>query len=53
MKPNADEVYAVNATIKGLDKLDKDFLQHPTLKTACRAAREAFQKALTEAQASK
>jgi len=52
MKPSADEVYAVNATVKALDKLDSQYLKHPGLKLACRAARAAFVKALAEAQAS-
>jgi len=53
MKPTDDEVYAVNATIKALDKLDKEYLQHPQLKVACRAARAAFLKALSEAEGAK
>lgn len=51
MKPSADEVYAVNATIKALDKLDTVYLQHPALKVACRAARASFVRGLAEAQA--
>ena len=46
----ADERYAVNATIKGLDKLEAAFLKHPKLKAACRAARACFVKALAEAE---
>lgn len=44
-----EEVYAVQATIKALDKLDITYLHHPVLKVACRAARAAFVKALAEA----
>jgi hypothetical protein len=53
MKPSTDEVYAVNATVKALDKLEAKYLKHPALKAACRAARATFLKALREAEGAK
>lgn len=60
MRPQADnraikipateeEIYAVNATVRALDKLDIQYLHHPALKAACRAARAALAEALAEA----
>jgi len=53
LRPTDDEAYAVNATVKALDKLDGQYLKHPGLKLACRAARAAFLKALSEAEGAK
>jgi len=52
VKPTEEESFAVNATIKALDKLEREYLKHPELKVACRAARATFTKALADCSAS-
>lgn len=47
-KVETEETYAVRATIKGLDKLEREYLRDEKLKLACRAARAGFAKALKE-----